>query len=124
MCSVVTNLVTSLEFKPIRFATTLCHFGRSRNGYVSTRFIRLSRTAASGYVVVLERFGQNEELATSKNEERTKKKPNFFPSSGFRRCNMKTYVNMNFIHHFYVFYLMYSSIFRAFFVISPYRKTL
>ena len=45
MCSVVTNLVMSLEFKPIRSATMLCHFGRTRNGYVATRFILLSSTA-------------------------------------------------------------------------------
>ena len=32
MCSVATNVVTSLEFNPIRGATTLCHFGRTGNG--------------------------------------------------------------------------------------------
>ena len=68
MCSVVTNLVTSLEIQPIRCATMLCHFGRTRNGYVSTRFILLSRTAessaTSGYVVVPERFGQSEARAS------------------------------------------------------------
>ena len=72
MCSVVTNLVTSLELRPIRCGTTLCHFGRTRNGYVATQIILLSSTAessaTSGYVVVTERFGQNEERA-SRNEE-------------------------------------------------------
>ena len=82
MCSTATNLVTSLEFKPIRYATTLCHFGRTRNGYVANHFILLSGTA-----VVLERFGQNEEPAI-RHEERAKKKPSFVPSSGFDRCNM------------------------------------
>ena len=54
--SVATNLVTSLEFRPIRCATRLCHFERTRNGYVATHFILLS----SCYVVVPERSGQNE----------------------------------------------------------------
>ena len=46
-CFVVTNLVTSLEFKPIRCATTLRHFGQTRTGYVATHFILLSSTAES-----------------------------------------------------------------------------
>ena len=91
MCSVVTNLVMSLEFKAIRCATTLCHFGRTRNGYVAIQFFLLSGSAecraTSGYVVVPERFGQNEEPA-SRNEERTKKKASFVPSSGYNRCNV------------------------------------
>ena len=76
MCSVANSLVTSLEFKPIGCATTLCHFGRTRNGYVAIHLILLSSTAessaTSGYVVVLERFGQNEQAA-SRNEERARK---------------------------------------------------
>ena len=76
MCSVATNLVTSLEFNPIRCATTLCQFGRTWNGYVATHFILLSGTAessaTSGYVVVPERFGRNEELVGS-NKERARK---------------------------------------------------
>ena len=40
----------------------LCHIGRTRNGYVATRFNLLSSTAessaTSGYVVVPEHFGQ------------------------------------------------------------------
>ena len=91
MCSVVTNLVTSLEFQPIRCATMLCHFGRTRNGYVATRFILLSSTvessATSGYVVFPERFGQNE-ARVGRKVERTRKKPSFLPSSGFNRCKM------------------------------------
>ena len=58
----------------------LRHFGRTPNGYVATYFILLSstavRSAASGYVVVPERFGQIEEPACS-NEERTRKKLSF-----------------------------------------------
>ena len=58
MCSVVTNLVTSLEFQLIRCATTLFHFGRPRDVYVATRIILLSSTAAgsaaSGYVAATE----------------------------------------------------------------------
>ena len=60
----------------------LRHFGQTRNGYIATNFILLSSTAASsatsGYVVVPEHFGQNEEPAGS-NEERTRKKPSFVP---------------------------------------------
>ena len=58
----------------------LCHFGRTRNGYVVNRFILLSSTAessaTSGYVVVPERAGQIEAWA-GKNVERTRKKYNF-----------------------------------------------
>ena len=83
MCSVVTNLVSSVEFKPMRCAATLCHFGRTRNGYIATYFILLSSTAESSatidYVVVPERFGQNEEQA-SRIDERTKKSLVLFPA--------------------------------------------
>ena len=67
MCPVVTNLVTSLEFQPIRWATTLFHFGRTRNVYVATRIILLISTAesstASGYVAATERSDQSEAWA-------------------------------------------------------------
>ena len=67
MCSVVTNLVTSLEFQPILCVTTLFHFGRTRKVYVATRICLLSSiaesTATSGYVVATERSGQSEALA-------------------------------------------------------------
>ena len=60
----------------------LCQFGRTRNNYVATGIILLSRaaesSATSGYVVVPEHFLQNEEPACI-NEERTKKKPSFVP---------------------------------------------
>ena len=85
MYSVVINLVTSLEFQPIRCATTLFHFGRTRNVYVATRIILLSSTAessaTSGYVVATERSGQSEAWA-SRNVERARKKPSFVPNSG------------------------------------------
>ena len=75
MCCVVTNLVTSLEFKPFGCATTLCHFVRTGNGYVASRFIPLSSTAGSsatiGCVVVSERFIQRE-VRASRNEERVR----------------------------------------------------
>ena len=91
MCSVLTNLLTSLEFQPIRCATILCHFGRTRNGYVAIRFVLLSNTtessATNGYVVVLERSGQSETWA-GRNVERTRKKPSFVPNSGFNRCSI------------------------------------
>ena len=80
--SVATDLVTSLDFQPIRCAIRLCHFGRTRNGYVATYSSLLSSTAASsatsGYVIVAEHFDQNEKPAGS-NEERTMKEPSFVP---------------------------------------------
>ena len=73
MCSVVTNLVTSLEFQPIRCATTLFHFGRPRDVYVATRIILLGGTAegsaTSGYVAATEHSGQSEAWA-GRNVER------------------------------------------------------
>ena len=64
MCSVVTNLVTSLEFQPIRCATTLFLLGLTRNVYVATRIILLSGIAegstTSAYVAAAERSGQSE----------------------------------------------------------------
>ena len=58
----------------------LCKFGKTRDGFVATHFILLSSTAessaTSGYVVVLERFGQNEESSGS-NKERAKEKPSW-----------------------------------------------
>ena len=70
------------RFNLICCATMLCLFGQARNGTVATYFILLSSTATSsatgGYVVVPERFDQNEEPAGS-NEDRTRKKPNFVP---------------------------------------------
>ena len=60
----------------------LCHCGQTRNCYVTTYFILLSSTAVSsatsGYVVIPERLGQNEE-PVGKNEERIRKKPSFVP---------------------------------------------
>ena len=47
MCSIVTNLMTSLEFKSVRCATTPCQFGWARNGYIATQFFLLSSTAES-----------------------------------------------------------------------------
>ena len=43
--SVATNLITSIEFLPIRCATVLCHFGQTRNGSVAIHFILVSSTA-------------------------------------------------------------------------------
>ena len=80
--SVATDRVASLEIQPTRCAIMLRQFGQTRNGYVATYFILLRGTAessaTSGYVVIPERFGQNEEPACS-NEERTRKKPSFVP---------------------------------------------
>ena len=64
MFSIVTNLVTSLEFQPIRCATALFHFGRPRDVYVATRIILLSSTeegsGTGGYVAATEHSGQSE----------------------------------------------------------------
>ena len=79
---VVTDLVTSKNFQPIRCAFTMFHFGRTRDVYVAIRIILFSSTAessaTSGYVVATERSGQSEAWA-SKNVERAKKKPSFVP---------------------------------------------
>ena len=76
MCSVVTSLMTSLEILPIRCATTLFHFGRTRDVYVATRIILLSSTAegsaTSGYVAAKERSGQRE-AGAGRNVERARK---------------------------------------------------
>ena len=64
MCSVVTNLVTTLEFQLIRCGNTLFHFGGTRDVYVATRIILLSSTAegsaTSGYVAATESSAQSE----------------------------------------------------------------
>ena len=78
---VATDLVTSQNFQPIRYAFMLCQFGQTRIVYVATRFIFFSSTAessaTSGYVAVPEHFLQNDE--PSVNVERAKKKPSFVP---------------------------------------------
>ena len=96
ICSVVTNLVTSIEFQPIRCATTLFHFGRTRNVYVATRISLLSGTAESSatsdYVVPPERCGQNDAWA-GRNVQRAKKKPTLFPTVDLTdaACTHKTF---------------------------------
>ena len=96
MCSIVINLVTSLEYQPIRCATTLFHFGQTRNVYVATRIVFLSSTAessaTSGYVVATERSSQSESWA-SRNVEGAKKKPSFVPNKGLidAACNMNIF---------------------------------
>ena len=91
MCSVATNLVTSLKTNRIHCATTLRLFGRTQNGYIATHFILLSSTAKSsatgGYVVVPEGFGQKADLP-SRNEERTRKTASFVPSGRYKLFNM------------------------------------
>ena len=55
-----------------------CNFGQTRNGCIATRFIHFSSTATSSatgeYVALPERFGQNAEPASRK-EEPTRNKP-------------------------------------------------
>ena len=95
----VTNLVTSLDFQLVRCATMLFHFGRTRNGYVATRFILFSSTAdssaTSGNVVAPERSGQSEAWV-GRNVERARKKPSFVSNCGFNRCSISSHVNMNY----------------------------
>ena len=83
MCSVVTNLATSLELQPIRCATMLFQFAQTRNVYVATRIILLCSTAessaTSGYVATTERSGQSQALA-GRNVERARKKLSLFPT--------------------------------------------
>ena len=120
MCSVVTNLVTSLEFQPIRCAVTLFHLGRTRNGYVAARIILLSSTAessaTSGYVVAPERSGQSEPWA-SRNVERVRKKPSLVPTVDLidAVCNhMQTWTFLaivNFFSVLWIIFLMFFSIF-------------
>ena len=109
MCSVVTKLLKSPEIRPIHCATKLRRFERTRNGYLATEFIHPSITAKSSatgdYVFVPERFSQNEEPASRK-EERAMKKPSFVRSNGFNRPNMETQVNTIFIHQGYVLCFM------------------
>ena len=82
MRSVTTNLMTSLDFNPIRCATTLRHFGRTRSSYLDIPFNVRGSTAMSSatgdYVAIPDRFGQNEEPAGS-NKERATKKPGLVP---------------------------------------------
>ena len=79
-------MVTPLESNPIRCATMLCHFAKTRKSYGAPHFILLSSTAegraTSGYVVVPEHFEQNGEQAGS-NKERTRKKPSLLPEVDF-----------------------------------------
>ena len=88
--SVVTNMVTSLEFNPIRCATTLCHFGQTWiASVVNHSFLRCSvatSKATGNYVAVLEQFSQNEDT-TSSIKERTRGKPTFVRKSKFNRCS-------------------------------------
>ena len=80
-CFVAANLVTSLEFNPIRCATMLCHFGQLRNGSLANHFIHFSSTAtnsATGEYIVPENKGQIDEPAST-NEEKTRNKPSIAP---------------------------------------------
>ena len=90
-CSVSTNLLTSLEFHPIHFATMMCYFEQTRSGSVATHFILLTSTATSiaigGYVVFPDLFCQNEE-PTGENKERTRKRRSFIPKSRCKRCSI------------------------------------
>ena len=74
--------MTSQNFNQYAVLFLLCQFEHTWNVYVATRFILLSsiaqNSATSGYEVVPEHVGQNEEPGCN-NEERTRKKPSFVP---------------------------------------------
>ena len=120
ICSLATNLVTSLEFNPTRCATTMCHFGQTWNGSVANHFILLSSTAessaTSGYVVVPERLGQNEEPAGN-NKERAKEKPSLVPNVNLVDAIVfPKHVFIIFYDKFCVFYLFMVYFFSTFFL--------
>ena len=87
--SVASNLVTSLEFIAILYATILGHFEQTRNGSAATHFTlhggAATSSATGDYRAILESFGRNEEPASS-NKERTTKKPSLVPRSILERC--------------------------------------
>ena len=125
MCSVATNLLTSLDFRPVRCAITPCLFGRTQYYYVATHFILFSGTAESsvksGCVVVPERIGQNEERASGQ-EERTKKtwfccQQWIWTMHYLNTCKQELYPSIICS----VFYVFYFSV--EFFVISFYGKS-
>ena len=95
--------MTSLEFQPIRCATTLFHFGRPRDVYVATRIILLSSTAegsaTSGYVATTEHSGQCEAWA-GRNVERLGFTPSLFQTVVLinAACNHESFetINLNF----------------------------
>ena len=109
MCSVVTNLVTSIEFQPIRCATMLFHFGRTRNVYIAIRNILLSSTAessaTSGYVAK-----KRPELVEMWNGLGIK--PSLFQTVVLNNvaCNHESFSIINFIFlYFRLFFLLYYS---------------
>ena len=120
MCSVVSNLVTSLEFQPIRCAATLFHFGQTRKGYVATRIILISSTAensaTSGYVVAQERSGQSEAWA-GRNVERARRKPSLFPAVDLIDAlysSMKTWTFLAFINFIFCTLKYFPNVFQCF----------
>ena len=130
MCSVVTNRVTSLEFQPIRCATTLFHFGRTRNVYVAHKIILLSSAAESsatrGYVNAPERSGQIEAWAC-RNVEWAKKKPSLFPTVDLTDTACKhepflAFINFIFPYfklffHFILVFSSYENLFMFLFIV-------
>ena len=129
MCSVVTNLVTSLEFQPIRCATTLFHFGRTRDVYVATRIILFSSTAegsaTSDYVAATDAPDKvrPELIETWKGLGYM---PSFFQTVFLidAACNHKSFCIVNlispylrlFFHLYYSIYSLYGKIFHLLFM--------
>ena len=55
-CSIAANWVTSLEFKSIRRATLLCHFGQLRNANYGYHFIKGSTLFVNPWMLLLDFF--------------------------------------------------------------------
>ena len=116
MCSVVTNLLTSLEFQPIRCAATLFHFGWTRNVYVATRIIFLSSTAEGsatrGYVAATELSKGRPELVETWNG--LGNTPSLFQTMVLidAACNHESFYILNLIFpYFRLFFYLYCSIY-------------
>ena len=117
MCSVVTNLVTSLEIQQIGSATTLFHFGRIRNIYLANRIIPHSSTAessaTSGYVVATDAPAKvRRQLVETWNG--IENKPSLFPTVVLIdvSCNHESFSILNFIFSILlIIFPLYSSIF-------------
>ena len=115
MCSVVTNLVTSLEFQSNRRATTLFHFGRSGDVYVATRIFLLNSTAegsaTNGYVAATERSCQSQAWA-GRNVEGLGKTPSLFQTVVLinAACNNESFYIGNFNSPYFrlIFQIYYS----------------
>ena len=107
--------MTSPEFQPIRCATTLFHFRRTRDVYVATRIILFSSTAegsaTSGYVAATKRSRKvRPELVETYNG--LANTPSLFQTVVLidAACNNESFYIINFIFPYFrlLFHLYYS----------------